>query len=133
YDAMIPFLNASIEPLDKQIRTLLKLGSIGRANLDGAQGRRLLVALSSAAALTWLYWLLRHDDDDYKEQEDWLKRGYWSWGSDGVTYIRVGRSREWGFVSSLMEALMNEYYDNADDAIADAVKGELRDRIPSGG
>lgn len=134
WDAFIPFLNATLEPQDKQVRALLTLKNIGSANkLDAGQARRLLVAMVASAAGGWLYWLLRHDDDDYQEQETHLKRGYWTYGQDGVTLVRIGKSREWGIIPSMMEASLSAYYDNADDAITDTLKGEVLDRIPKGG
>lgn len=121
----IPFFNASLEGNDKRVRTLL-----GVAKREGNY-KRAVIAMSSLAAATLAYLMVRGDDDDYKEQDDWLKYGYWTFtDSAGNPVIRIPKGYEYSFVPNFVEAVWNSVAQAKPSAAQDAAAYELRNLIP---
>jgi len=97
---LIPYWNAPVESADKFVRVWR----------DHPQ--RAFFWSASLATATLMYWLARKDDDDYQEQPDWLKYGYWTaTDDDGKSIVRVPRPFEWGWTMSAgIEAILNAAY-----------------------
>ena len=104
---MVAFWNAPIEGFDKLVRTGID---------DPVKFAMYGMAISFSTAY---YWLKRHEDDDYDEQEAWLKYGFWtvSDGRGGVLY-RIPRPHEYGWIfSATTEALLNRILERDPGAI----------------
>lgn len=81
--AAIPFLNARMQGLDLLFRTALMPMGTG---VDAAKQRMktFWVRGMTLMALSSMYWLLTHDDEDYKKQEQETKDNFWLIPSLGV-------------------------------------------------
>ena len=79
--AITPFLNARIQGLDVLYRTAF--GQNATVNAKQMQ-RAFFVRGSTMFALSCMYWVLTHDDDDYKSQEQETRDNYWLIPSLGV-------------------------------------------------
>lgn len=121
---IFPFFNAALEGTDKSARTIYD-AAVTRKNLP-----RVFLSLASQAAAAAIYWYMRHDDDDYRESEDWLQR-WWTITYDGNPILRIPRSYEWGFVPSGVEVLLNAYADGAgSEKVANWLMEEAWSRFP---
>jgi hypothetical protein len=82
--AAVPFLNARIQGLDILFRTaIMPLG--GNATDQARQRMKTFwVRGMTIMALSSMYWLLTHDDDEYKKQEQETRDNYWLIPSLGV-------------------------------------------------
>lgn len=98
---VIPFFNAGLEGLDRFARFWRD------------HPRRAMVWTAAGVAATISYWLMRKDDDDYKEQADWLKYGYWTITDEkGAPVARIPIPFEWGIlVKGGTEAILNTWND----------------------
>lgn len=137
----IPFFNAAVQG---QLSRAEVLGGAARGAVKGLSGqakegrerqwKRVAVMLAMAAAGTAAYWMLRHDDDDYKAEESWLKYGYWAFtDSDGNPIIRVTKGYEYSFVPSITEAILNSVVDKDPKAAQEALRYELGTALPGAG
>jgi hypothetical protein len=79
--AAIPFLNARIQGLDVLYRA--GFGEINSANAEKIQ-KLFFRRAATMMALSSLYWLLTHDDDEYKKQEAENRDNYWLLPSLGI-------------------------------------------------
>jgi len=81
--AAIPFLNARMQGLDLLFRTAVMPMGTG---VDAAKQRMktFWVRGMTLMALSSMYWLLTHDDEDYKKQEQETKDNFWLIPSLGV-------------------------------------------------
>jgi hypothetical protein len=79
FTAMAPFINARMQGLDILYRTALEPSVSGQP--VSARQRQLQRSFflrgAMMAGLSCLYWLLVHDDDDYKKQEQETKDNNW--------------------------------------------------------
>lgn len=82
----VPFFNAQIQGIDKMLRTLRDDPSTA------------LMRLTPLLAMTALMWAARKDDDEYKEEPDWLKYGFWNITQNGRVVARIPRPFDWGWV-----------------------------------
>lgn len=143
-EAFIPFFNANVQSLYRQSGLVGGLRKLGDKGDDGKKARRYLIYLAAIASATALYYLLRHDDD-YREQDQYLREGYWTWGRNGRTYLRMPKPHEEAIVANTVELLMDKMYHPSDagellpsDVTADELSNSLilRDffgRVPQGG
>lgn len=131
----LPFSNAAIQSVAREARLLASFKHL--ANRGDAQQKalRYLVYLSAAAALGAAYWRLRHDDDDYREQEDYLRQNYWTAGWNGKTYVRIPKPRDMAqIVGNVTEAMLNQlYHDDSQGAVAASLGSAVTDRLPTSG
>ena len=102
----IPFFNARLEGLDKVIRTFK----------DKPTRTALRVAMS-IVPVAIVYWLSRHDDDDYKERPEWLDNFFVLKDSEGNPAFRIPKSQEWGVLESGIERMLDAMYDKDPDAM----------------
>jgi hypothetical protein len=79
--AAVPFLNARMQGLD-----VLYRASTGKMNAADAKEvqKRFFVRGATIMALSAAYWVLTHDDDEYKKQEQETRDNYWLLPSMGV-------------------------------------------------
>jgi hypothetical protein len=89
--AVVPFLNARIQGLDK----------IGRAATDPAQRGRFAVTLAATTLASTLLYLLFKDDPDFKEREEWDRDTYW-WAKIGGVVVRIPKPFEIGALATLL-------------------------------
>lgn len=106
------FLNAAVQSNDRFARTFVGAARDLKASIKGqpnkGRWKRLAVSLALRISATALYWTIRHDDDDYKEQEDWLTYGYWTFAdAEGNPLIRIPKGYEWSIFDTLTEATLN--------------------------
>jgi hypothetical protein len=82
--AAVPFLNARIQGLDILFRTAIM--PFGGSATDQARQRMktFWVRGMTIMALSSMYWLLTHDDEEYKKQEQETRDNYWLIPSLGV-------------------------------------------------
>src|SRR5690606_12718838 len=75
-EAFLPFFNATVQASYRQYRQIGSLKSLGKKDQEGMRAKRYLVYLSALASTGVLYWLLRGDDEDWREQDAYLRDGY---------------------------------------------------------
>lgn len=125
-DQFIPFFNAWMEGIDKDVRTIRD----ARTNKNLAA--RYLISSMLAASATALYWASRHDDDDYKEEEPWLKYGYWTFADgDGNPYLRIPKPH--GILMGIInatEGILGSMSDDAQSGFAEAMKETGKSMMP---
>ena len=103
---IFPFLNAQVEGLDKTIRTA-----------KDHPARTLTRLALTQIPLTFAYWWLRHDDDDYKERPEW-QDGYWILpDKDGKPTVRIPRPHEWGLINSGIERMLDAIWGKDPEAL----------------
>ena len=136
-DQFIPFFNAAIQSQDKEIRTLLEANKDIKSYLAGkamtGAGKRVLTFLVGSAALQTLYWLMRHDDDDYEEMPWWLKYGYWTFGVDGKPIAKVPHAHTWNMVPAMTEAMLNSLEKKDANELVGAMSQQMGMRNPISG
>lgn len=123
-DQFIPFFNASIQSQIKGARTM------GEVVTGQKNWKQRAVAIATLASGSLMYALMRVDDDDYKEQPEWLKRRYWSYGRDGQTWYRIPKPHDWGLVPNLIELAVSQMSGTERKEIRDMVFQELKSRNP---
>lgn len=125
----IPFFNAAMEGADKFARTWRD------------QPVRTFAWSLALAGGTAAYWMMRKDCDDYKEQPDWLKYGFWTITDENCKPIaRLPRPFEWGWlISAGTEALLNAINDRAPEEMGRYTRQMAQslipglDQLPAGG
>jgi hypothetical protein len=135
-DAFLPFANATLQASYREAGQVAGLRKIGdRSDARQQQALRYIVYLSAAASVGLLAWLLRHDDDDYREQNAWLKQNYWTWGINGHTYLRIPKPRDLGMLASnMVEAILDRlYHDDSQGAVQAVIGRQAMNRLPDGG
>ena len=95
------FLNASVQGLDKFVRTF--------TNLDVKSGLKLITRVASMGILpTLLNSLLYKDDDDYEKLEDYIKDEYYLIKiSDDGDFIRIPKGRVLATISSATRTMID--------------------------
>lgn len=113
-NAYSSFFNATIQANYREWQQVKKLKSLfGGPKEDQAQAARYLVYLAAAASAGFVHWIFRHDDDDYREQAEWIRQHYWTIGWNGRTYWQAPRPRDaGGFVSALMEKALDVTFED---------------------
>lgn len=83
--AAVPFLNARMQGLDILYRAAIA-PSLDKSASDRAKQiqKTFFVRGSMIMAMSAMYWLMTHDDEDYKKQEQETKDNYWLLPSLGV-------------------------------------------------
>jgi len=115
----IPFSNAKLEGMDKFIRTF-----------KDHPARTLLRVGTQIVPFALMYWWLRHDDDDYKERQEW-QDNFWTFtNSDGRPIIRIPKAHEWGLLFSGIERMLDAAYDKDPEAITRWFKQAWRTAVP---
>ena len=134
-DARLPFVNAQIQAKTREGSMLLNLRKLGTKTEEGQRAKRFLIYLSAAAASGAAIYLTRGDDDDYREQEDWIRQNYWTLGWNGRTVLRVPKPRDLGqLVANFVEAAFNEaHHDDSAGAMKDVAKQFGLNSLPSSG
>ena len=100
--AVVPFLNARIQGLDK----------LGRAASQPAQRRRFALTLAALTLASAALYLLYKDDDDFKEREEWDRDTYW-WFKIGDTAFRIPKPFEVGALATLLgDRVMEQLVDD---------------------
>lgn len=118
----VPFFTATLLGTDKFARTL------------GKHPVRTMARLSPLIAATVLLWAMKRDDDEYEEQPEWLKYGFWSFDTDGDgrTDVRIPRPHDWGWVFfSSMEATLDAIYREDPQIIKDYLNALLERAAPN--
>jgi N12 class adenine-specific DNA methylase len=115
---MIPFFTASIASMNKQYRVLR-----GAYENDPTEANRMKVVMANAtaAALTVLYMAMRGDDDDYQEEPNWLKYGYWTFTWDGKPLVRLPKGYEESFVPNAVEGVINSMKSGSREDFLDSI------------
>ena len=123
----VPFFGASMASANKQYRV-----AKAAFKKDPSEGNkaRIWTANITIASLTALMWAFRHDDDDYEEQPDWLKYGYWTITWDGKPVYRVPRGYEESVVPNLVEGILNSLDPKSKDGIAEALWQSFTKLLP---
>lgn len=122
-NAYSAYFNATIQGSYREWQQIKTLPSILNKGETGSKARknavslaeknaaRYLVYLAAQAAVGAAYWALRHDDDDYREEESYVRRDNWTWGTGGRTYVTVPKPRDFGgYVATLVEQTLDGYY-----------------------
>lgn len=100
--AVVPFLNARIQGLDK----------LGRAASQPAQRGRFALTLAAITLASAALYLLYKDDDDFKEREEWDRDTYW-WFKIGDTAFRIPKPFEVGALATLLgDRVMEQMVDD---------------------
>lgn len=132
-EPFVPFFNATVQAMYRQYTQVKGLKSLGKKDVEGMRAKRYVVYLSALAATGVAYWLLRHDDDDWREQDSYLRDGYWTWGENGATYIRIPKPRDTAVVSNVVENMLDAWYRDDSRSMSDVVMRDFGARLPTGG
>ena len=89
--AVVPFLNARIQGLDK----------LGRAATEPAQRGRFAVTLLATTLASVVLYLWFKDDPDFKEREEWDRDAFW-WAKFGGVVVRIPKPFEVGALATLL-------------------------------
>lgn len=110
-DSFVPYLNASIQGLDKTARQI--------KNHPFTTTRR---ALELITLPTLVLWLINHDDEDYQDLNNRTKDNYFCIPRGDGTFIKIPKSREYGVVfGAAFERALRAWMQGED--IATAFKG----------
>jgi hypothetical protein len=82
--AAVPFMNARIQGLDVLYRSGMRPLSGDATEAEKKRMNTFWVRGMTLMALSSMYWLLTHDDDEYKAQEQETRDNYWLFPSAGV-------------------------------------------------
>jgi N12 class adenine-specific DNA methylase len=132
-ETFMPFFNATIQAMYRQYKQVKGLKSAGRKDAEGMQAKRYLVYLSALVSTAIMYWLWRHDDDDWREQDEHLRDGFWTWGSNGKTYLRIPKPRDTGVVTNVVENMLDAWYHDDARPTGDILLRDFGSRLPTGG
>lgn len=132
-EAYLPLSRATVNSVYRQAQLAGNLKNLAKRGTKGDQARRYFIYNSLLAGASMVYWGQRHDDDDYREMEEFDRRGWWSIGWGGETVFRIPKPRDETVLMSAVEGLLDSIY-HPDDAIslAQTAQGEVMDRIPMG-
>jgi hypothetical protein len=86
--------------------------------------------MASLASAALVYAMLRKDDDDYREQEAWLKYSYWTFSWNGTPIIRIPKPYEFSFLPNFVEAAVASVYEGESTPAKEAAKAELERLVP---
>ena len=138
----VPFTNARFEGADKKIRTLANVATVGTAILRG-DGKMLKKAEKNQAFFTTantilslgvgaLYFASKRRDEDYKEQEWWMRgRGISIQGDEpGVQKYFIPNSREWAWTMGTGELLAKKYFEETEGVSYDAFSEKEKELVP---
>ncbi len=89
--AVVPFLNARIQGLDK----------LGRAATSDSQRVRFAMTVAATTIASALLYLWNKDDDEFKEREEWDRDTFW-WFKIGGTAFRIPKPFEVGAIATLL-------------------------------
>ena len=104
-DAFIPYLNASLQGLDKMGREI-------RAN----PFHLALRGITAISVPTIGLYLFNRDDPNYKQVSSFIKDNYYCIPKGDGTFIRIAKPREWGQIfGSLVERSLARWADNDPD------------------
>jgi hypothetical protein len=130
WETIFPFTNAAIQSFDKTLRVYRDaIKDIRHKGMNGERARRVAWSMAMTTAAIVAYSMYRAGDDDKEEQKPWLW-SYFTTGSDGVTKLKFGKSREHAWLGNLIAAIVE------DQSLEDAkqvLKHEVADRVPTGG
>ena len=115
--AAVPFLNARMQGLDVLYRAAFGKGT--EANAAEIQ-KRFFVRGMTIAALSAMYWLLAHEDDEWKRQEQETRDNYWILGD-----IKIPIPFEIGVLFKVIPERILEY-SFGDDTGKDFLKSMAR-------
>jgi hypothetical protein len=82
--AAVPFMNARIQGLDVLYRSGMRPISGDATEAEKKRMNTFWVRGMTLMALSGMYWLLTHDDEEYKAQEQETRDNYWLFPSAGV-------------------------------------------------
>ena len=82
--AAVPFMNARIQGLDVLYRAGMRPIKADATEQEKKRMNTFWVRGMALMALSSMYWLLTHDDDEYKAQEQETRDNYWLFPSAGV-------------------------------------------------
>jgi hypothetical protein len=100
----IPFFGAAVVSVERTLRGTAELVPTP-ANMKRGRYWERAGAFVTLASLSALYWLFRHDDDDYQGQEDGIKNRYWTFtADDGTPIAHVPKPMGYLWVSALIES-----------------------------
>jgi hypothetical protein len=120
----VPFFNAALEGNAKRGRVLKAMGT------GGQNWKRKAIGMASLAAASLVYALARVRDDDYREQDDWLKFSYWTFTNEGTPIIRIPKPYEFSFIPNFVEAAVASVYEGESTPAKAAAKTELERLVP---
>lgn len=141
YDSFWPFLNAYIQSKDRQIRTFGDLEGLlsptemipGMSTDKGKKARRLMIAILSAMATSFAYWMMRRGDDDYKEQDPNIGDKFWTFSYDGSPLIRIPKPFDWAVIFNVTEEVLKRFHGQSDDSTDAMLKRFAMDQLPRAG
>lgn len=101
FTRVIPFFNANVQAVDKNIRTF-----------KDHPGRTLIRVMGQAVIPAIAYWLMHHDEDWYEEREDWMSMFWIVTDDEGNPIGRFPRGHVTGQIAAGVEALLDMMYED---------------------
>lgn len=120
----LPYLTASINGVARQGREFVKFAK-------GGDRKRQLITWSAGAAFSLTaYSVLRAlAGDEYEEQDDWLKNGYWVVSYNGQNYFKIPKAREWDIIPNVVESIMDGIIDRSPERAKETMKHAVLSRV----
>jgi hypothetical protein len=124
------FFNANLESQAKQIRTIREAIKNGQSIPDTMK-QRVFVFMAAQAAATIVYWLYRHDDDDYKAQPAWL-RHFWTFTWNKKPVIRFPMPYEYNIVPMGVMGILDSFSEEDIKPLRESISEQVWQRVPGG-
>jgi DNA-directed RNA polymerase specialized sigma24 family protein/2'-5' RNA ligase len=140
-ETILPLSNAATQAAVRFTKEMAAMGNVanfrrdmdGNLEMDGVMARKRAMVIAAMITAEVVYWLIRGDDDDYKNQEDWLKDGYYTFGWDNKTVFTVPKAREYAVFGNMVRSWLESGSDEDVSTVRETLKRDLLNRIPSGG
>tara|TARA_R110000824_G_scaffold13521_7_gene58810 strand:- start:3218 stop:4996 length:1779 start_codon:yes stop_codon:yes gene_type:complete len=130
-----PFFEAYLEGINKKYRVWSGAyddvkGNVKKGDYKEALANRVLITNMLTAGATIAYWMYRRGDDDYREEEQWLRSSYWTLTYDGAPIFRLSKGFEESIVPNIVEGILNSMDPQAEVGLADFMYEEAKKLIP---
>lgn len=129
---LVPFLNASIQGLDKSVRTLVTpiVKRLLKMPVSPAEERELGTAIKGWAkvvlglgGISTAQAILYHDDPEYQNISPYLRATHWAFKNHNGTWIFVPKPFELAAIGNVIERAFEATYGKDPKAMANMAKG----------
>jgi len=127
YNLITPFLNASIQDVDKFVR------------VHKSNPKKALLKGSTLALISLIFYYLNKDDDRYKELPWWQRDLFWMIPTKGITglseltpWIPIPKPFIWGMAYGTVTERLAEYLDKGDSHAFDDLMKNLAENVLPG-
>jgi hypothetical protein len=131
-EAFMPFSRAAVNAgvrwlaLNYNMRNLLKDGT------EGDQARRYAMYSAFVVGHAISHWLMRGDDDDYREEYQHIRDKYWTFDVPGFGNVYLPKARDEAVLANVTESILHNWFypEDGHDKPLEVIKNDIRNRIP---